>query len=127
MPIDLFAAPDPLAGLHVGTDVQPSGRRDGCLQLQPRDLGLCRARLLDLDPRALADRRLLFQAARIDGTWQRRGPQPPTKPAMSPLFCLQKARKPAINWIAGFRCCTWWLFTDSNRGPVDYDSIALTD
>src|SRR3982751_1231189 len=21
----------------------------------------------------------------------------------------------------------WWLFTDSNRGPVDYDSIALTD
>ena len=23
--------------------------------------------------------------------------------------------------------CRWWLFTDSNRGPVDYDSIALTD
>ena len=21
----------------------------------------------------------------------------------------------------------WWRFTDSNRGPVDYDSIALTD
>ncbi len=23
--------------------------------------------------------------------------------------------------------CSWWRFTDSNRGPVDYDSIALTD
>jgi hypothetical protein len=22
---------------------------------------------------------------------------------------------------------SWWRFTDSNRGPVDYDSIALTD
>ena len=36
-------------------------------------------------------------------------------------------KKPAIAWMAGFSCCTWWLFTDSNRGPVDYDSIALTD
>ncbi len=24
-------------------------------------------------------------------------------------------------------CHFWWRFTDSNRGPVDYDSIALTD
>ena len=25
------------------------------------------------------------------------------------------------------KVCKWWRFTDSNRGPVDYDSIALTD
>ena len=26
-----------------------------------------------------------------------------------------------------WRLNLWWRFTDSNRGPVDYDSIALTD
>jgi hypothetical protein len=29
-----------------------------------------------------------------------------------------------FNALAG---SDWWRFTDSNRGPVDYDSIALTD
>ncbi|MDB5828052.1 MAG: hypothetical protein JWQ73_2272 [Variovorax sp.] len=36
-------------------------------------------------------------------------------------------KKPATDEVAGFSCRSWWLFTDSNRGPVDYDSIALTD
>ena len=29
--------------------------------------------------------------------------------------------------VNGYETSSWWRFTDSNRGPVDYDSIALTD
>ena len=42
------------------------------------------------------------------------------------ISCAAQRKKPAIDLIAGFPF-GWWLFTDSNRGPVDYDSIALTD
>jgi hypothetical protein len=35
----------------------------------------------------------------------------------------KKGRQLAAVGPSGF----WWRFTDSNRGPVDYDSIALTD
>jgi hypothetical protein len=40
---------------------------------------------------------------------------------------MSQKKKPATFPIAGFPCSVWWRFTDSNRGPVDYDSIALTD
>ena len=38
---------------------------------------------------------------------------------------IPKANKPGSDEPGLFRI--WWRFTDSNRGPVDYDSIALTD
>jgi hypothetical protein len=47
--------------------------------------------------------------------------------------CLQIAynqqvqKKLATFLVANFHWLVWWRFTDSNRGPVDYDSIALTD
>ena len=36
---------------------------------------------------------------------------------------MKKARAAICTGFSEF----WWRFTDSNRGPVDYDSIALTD
>ena len=36
----------------------------------------------------------------------------------------QEKKKPLASLPRAF---VWWRFTDSNRGPVDYDSIALTD
>ena len=46
-----------------------------------------------------------------------------------------QAQNPCQHWGTGKKIPTdqgwdfghWWRFTDSNRGPVDYDSIALTD
>ncbi|VDO18359.1 unnamed protein product [Brugia timori] len=46
---------------------------------------------------------------------------PRKKPPKNP-----SKKKPACPMDSGL-CFVWWLFTDSNRGPVDYDSIALTD
>lgn len=42
----------------------------------------------------------------------------------SPVFCVDNEKTPDAR-ASGL--LVWWRFTDSNRGPVDYDSIALTD
>ena len=42
------------------------------------------------------------------------------------VCCSSSPRKSPCN-VAIAGALFWWRFTDSNRGPVDYDSIALTD
>ena len=43
-------------------------------------------------------------------------------PLMPPL-AKKKACKSSTHKPSGF----WWRFRDSNPGPADYDSVALTD
>jgi hypothetical protein len=55
----------------------------------------------------------------------------PTSPAVSRQCPAQRPKMKKATaqntQVADFQRNSWWRFTDSNRGPVDYDSIALTD
>ena len=73
-------------------------------------------------------------AWRCGASWAAKLVVLPQCPDSAQTISMQKNRQaikqPVSIQAAGFLSFTgeiWWRFTDSNRGPVDYDSIALTD